>query len=64
MTPTQNNDRLRWQTARELERIKVELADDPETAHSAADKALLKLLIGLGHVDIVAAWEAIPKWYA
>ena len=37
---------------------------DTEAAHSNADQVLCDLLVSLGHVDVVAAWGEVDKWYA
>jgi hypothetical protein len=37
---------------------------DTETAHARADDALCKLLIALGHADVVAAFNSVDKWYS
>lgn len=37
---------------------------DIEAAHGQADQVLLDLLSALGHADVVAAYDAIEKWYA
>jgi hypothetical protein len=38
--------------------------EDKETAHVHADEALCKLLVALGHADVVAAFNSIDKWYS
>lgn len=38
--------------------------DDPEIAHSEADKVLCELITALGFKDVVEEWAKIKKWYA
>jgi hypothetical protein len=48
-----------------LARLKeLQPSDDVEAAHSDADDVLCELLKKLGYADVVAEWEAVPKWYA
>jgi hypothetical protein len=37
---------------------------DTELTHEEADKILCRLLLELGYVSVVDAWDAVPKWYA
>ena len=37
---------------------------DLEDAHVQADGILCDLLAQLGYIDVVDAYERIPKWYA
>lgn len=37
---------------------------DNEADHSLADEILCKLLVSLGHEEVVEAWEEVHKWYA
>ena len=50
------------------ETVAIMLADighsDTETSHIEADKLLCKLLVTLGYQKSVAAFMALPKWYA
>lgn len=49
-----------------LDRLKeIKTTMDPEAAHGQADQVLCSLLIELGYINVVEAYEAIePKWYA
>ena len=38
--------------------------EDTESGHRMADEALCDLLTALGFEDVVAKFQAIPKWYA
>lgn len=40
------------------------LEGDTEAVHEVADGILTDLLLSLGYTETVAAWEALPKWYA
>ena len=37
---------------------------DTEHAHVEADRVLMELLNDLGYDDVVAAYDAIDKWFA
>ena len=37
---------------------------DPEAAHVNADKALTDFLEALGHLEVVALYEKVEKWFA
>lgn len=42
----------------------IALDHDIEYGHVRADDILCELLCALGYGDIVAAYAALPKWYA
>lgn len=46
------------------DKIEHARAMDEENGHIAADQALCDLLICLGFSDVVADFNAMPKWYA
>lgn len=48
----------------ELNRVRDELNDDPEAAHSHADQILCEFLERIGFHNVVHAWQQIDKWYA
>ena len=49
---------------KELEHLTKLADDDREDAHRRADQALCKLLLAHGYADNVAAYNAIPNWFA
>jgi hypothetical protein len=48
-----------------IAQLKIEQSsDDTEGAHVNADNILCRFLTELGFPDVVAAYEAVGKWYA
>lgn len=56
ITPQQALERLQYMNS---------IADDlcTETGHIEADNILRRLLVSLGHADIVREYDNISKWY-
>lgn len=38
--------------------------DDEEVAHAEADRILCEMLINVGYVELVEAWDKIHKFYS
>lgn len=58
------NKRLNDKYLKRMNEVKQGYADDEEVAHSLADDILCDLLINLGYIELVDAYNDIDKWYA